>query len=177
MLPEFQRIPDPVERDGWVTRLARDLAVSEDALRDAVKRTKRTEYRAPSTLPPTHNSEPSTQHSDPPTRASQLTERILAILELRPELRPLAQDRLARYPLAEPAREDLSNYLAIVADREFEDQSLKVLTEDLEKTVADLYEIRLKQERERLEQEMRDAERIGDHAKITSLLARFNELT
>lgn len=177
LLPEFQRIPDPVERDGWVTRLARDLAVSEDALRDAIRRQKTNEPRPPGRTASGPEQATPKADAEPPTRDAQLTERILAILELRPELRPLAQDRLARYPLAEPARGDLSNYLAIVADREFEDQSLKTLTEDLEKTVTDLYQLRLRQEREHLEQEMRDAERIGDHAKITTLLATFNELT
>ncbi|MEO5927373.1 MAG: DNA primase [Patescibacteria group bacterium] len=180
LLPEFRRIPDPVERDGWITRLGRDLGVSEDALREAIKSVKITtpitnqqveRAGSPQVAPQQKAAEPHASRED------QLTERILAVLELRPELRPLAQDRLARYPLAEPAREDLSNYLAIVADREFEDQSLKVLTEDLEKTVTDLYEIRLRREREHLEQEMRDAERVGDHAKITELLGKFNELT
>lgn len=180
LLPEFRRIPDPVERDGWITRLARDLAVSEDALREALRavRPATTGQNLPQAAPARQAVQaPAPEAPEPATRAEQLVERILAIIEVRPELRPLAQERLARYPLAEPVREDLSSYLAIVADREFEDQSLKTLTEDLEKTATDLYGLCLKQERERLEQEMRDAERVGDHAKITELLAKFNELT
>jgi DNA primase len=177
LLPEFRRIPDPVERDGWITRLAKDLGVSEDALREALRGTKTD--RAPSrTTNPTPSPHPSAEpDAATKSREDQLQERLLAIIELKPELRPLAQERLGRYPVPEPARGDLSNYLAILADREFEDQSLAVLTEDLEKTCADLHELLLKQERETLEQEMRDAERVGDQAKIAELLTQFNQLT
>jgi len=176
LLPEFRRIPDPVERDGWITRLARDLSVSEDALREALR-----SVGAGSPRPsprPTQGAETAPLPDKPTTsRDDQLMERLLTIIELKPELRPLAQERLGRYPLAEPAREDLSNYLAILADREFEDQSLDVLSKDLEKTAADLHELLLKKERETLEQEMRDAERIGDTAKISVLLTQFNQLS
>ncbi|MFA5935303.1 MAG: DNA primase [Patescibacteria group bacterium] len=175
LLVEFRRIPDPVERDGWVTRLARDLAVSEDALREAMKGMK------PS---PPNTVTTDAKHAEPvqkkaveaESRQIQLQDRLLAIIQLKPELRALAQERLARYPLAEPEREDLSNYLAILADREFEDQSLDTLTKDLEKTATDLHELLLKQECERLEQEMRDAERLGDTARINALAAQFTQL-
>jgi DNA primase len=177
LLPEFRRIPDPVERDGWITRLARDLSVSEDALREALKGVKISDGTGID-----RGARQTSQHLAPVehaqrSRDDQLMERLLTIIELKPELRPLAQERLGRYPLAEPAREDLSNYLAILADREFEDQSLDALSKDLEKTAADLHELLLKKERETLEQEMRDAERIGDTARISVLLTQFNQLS
>lgn len=185
LLPEFRRIPDPVERDGWMTRLAKDLAVSEDALREAFrsmaapKPDAQPRTEAPRTSPrlSDEKEDQKTPTESQKSREDQLQERLLAIFELKPELRPLAQERLGRYPLADPAREDLSQYLAILADREFEDQSLETLSADLEKTCADLRELMLKKERETLEQEMRDAERVGDHAKIASLLTQFNHLT
>lgn len=176
LLPEFRRIPDPVERDGWITRLAKDLAVSEDALREALRGVKTSTPNQkpihPTTAAPAAATENATK-----SREEQLQERLLSVLEIKPELRPLAQERLGRYPVPEPARGDLSTYFAILADREFEDQSLTALTADLEKTCADLHELLLKQERESLEQEMRDAERIGDQAKIAELLSQFNQLT
>ncbi len=176
LLPEFRRIPDPVERDGWITRLAKDLAVSEDALREALRGVKTTVTSQKPTHPTTAPS-PAAAENATKSREEQLQERLLAVLEIKPELRPLAQERLGRYPVPEPARGDLSTYFAILADREFEDQSLTALTADLEKTCADLHELLLKQKRESLEQEMRDAERIGDQAKIAELLSQFNQLT
>jgi DNA primase len=176
LLPEFRRIPDPVERDGWITRLAKDLAVSEDALREALRGVKTTVTSQKPTHPIAAPS-PAAAENATKSREEQLQERLLAVLEIKPELRPLAQERLGRYPVPEPARGDLSTYFAILADREFEDQSLTALTADLEKTCADLHELLLKQKRESLEQEMRDAERIGDQAKIAELLSQFNQLT
>ena len=38
LLPEIRRIVDPVERDSWLRRLAQDLGVSEDSLREAIQR-------------------------------------------------------------------------------------------------------------------------------------------
>jgi DNA primase len=176
ILPELRRIPDAVERDAWLERLARDLGVSPDALREAMKTSKTTNPTNAPTKPVTNENEEITAVPEAQTREQQLTEHLLAILQLKPELEPLALERLGGYPLAKPAREDLSNYLAIFADREFEDQSLDTLKQSLVKITADLRELSLKQTRERLEQEMRDAERIGDTAKIESLFAQFNQL-
>ncbi len=44
LLPEIKRIPDPIERDGWIKKLAHDLAVSETVLQEALQASK---------LPPT----------------------------------------------------------------------------------------------------------------------------
>lgn len=38
LMPEIKRISDPVERDHWMKKLAQDLAVSEDALREVLGR-------------------------------------------------------------------------------------------------------------------------------------------
>lgn len=38
LLPEIRRIQDPIERDGWIRRLAQDLGVGEASLREAIQR-------------------------------------------------------------------------------------------------------------------------------------------
>ncbi len=42
VLSEIRRIINPIERDHWLKRLAQDLGVSEDALREALKKAPRT---------------------------------------------------------------------------------------------------------------------------------------
>ncbi len=185
LLVEFKRIADPVERDAWITRLSRDLDVSTDSLRDALKTTIRignTEHRAlnqtlhiraPGTEPDTaHQSAEAVKK----TREKELEERILAVLYLKPELRDLAQKQLPLYNLPELTSSDLLNYLAILADREFPNQSLEALTAELTKDTSSLHELELTVKRTDLEQQMREAERIGNNAKIQELLTQFNQL-
>lgn len=178
LLTEFKRIPDPVERDGWVTRLARDLAVSEDALREVMR-----SVRVGTPPAPARSSEEGTgtqgaapQDKPVKTRQQHLAERILAILQLKPELAPLAEAAVKGYDLGQYRSADLSNYLAMLADREFEDQSLAHLEQELSFAAKALGEEHLAETRQRLEQDMREAERAGDQARISELLANFNEL-
>lgn len=174
ILQELKRIPDPVERDGWLTRLARDLAVSEDALRDAMRSP---QSKQPSfTNPPKMVKDEAVEGKPVKTKREQLEERVLAILQLKPELQPLAESKLKGYTLGQSVSAELSNYLAIFADREFEDQSLSHLEEELTIAATSLYEEQTADKRNKLEQEMREAERAGDQSRISELLASFNEL-
>lgn len=175
LLPELQRIKDPIERDAWITRLANDLGVSPDALRDALRSQPPVRVGTyGGTQPPAKAPEHVTVAAKP--RPEQLFERVLAILAVRPELMPLAQEGLPGYDLAQNQDSAFTNYLTILADREFEDQSMDALTRELSIAVAALRGDDLAQKRQRLEQEMRDAERIGDHAKIAELMAQFQSL-
>jgi DNA primase len=180
ILPEFRRITNAVERDAWVARLAKDLGISEDALREEIKRApsppaqRRPEkregpYRPDDPQLPTHNSQPTTPFQN-------LTHRLLAILYLKPELETLAQERLGEYYDAQSPSEDLLNILAVLADREFQDQSLDALRRELEWTCTRLHDLNVTEQRTALEQQMRDAELTGDTAKIHELLTQFNTL-
>lgn len=177
ILPELRRITDAVERDAWVSRLANDLGVSPDALREAMKSAPPTvgaHGNAPVSTGPDSNRQPAQ-----PTKRSReelLTERLLAILEIKPELRAVAESFVTWYPLAHQTDPDLSNYLAILADREFEDQSPSALEQELRTVGTALRDEHVSRERQTLEQEMRDAERTGDHALIQTLLSRFHSL-
>lgn len=173
LLTEFARISDAVERDAWIVRLARDLGVSEESLREALRSRKlSTVNREPSA-----GSRPADHGSPPPkSREVEIAERILAALYLRPDLRPLAESLLGDYDLpASPDSEHL-NYIAVLADREYQDQSADALHKEIELDCASLRGLRLTDERTRLEHEMRDAERVGDADKINDLLAQFSKL-
>lgn len=172
LLPEFKRIVDPVERDAWIKRLADDLAVSADALRQTIKSI------ALNFNEQKHDSSPTQKAaaSNPLNREEQLLERLLAILLLQPKLEPLAKNLLKSYTLPLNTNAEQTNYLAILADREFEDQSSAALQKELEIVCAILYNEHRSRERRRLEQEMRQAENQNDAERIQNLLTQFNNL-
>jgi DNA primase len=177
ILPELKRIPDAVERDAWVSRLANDLAVSTDALREAIR-------SVPSPVRTHGNTSPSTDRhthdgtAKPPkkSRADMLKERVSAICAIKPELQALAESILGVYNPPNETSPDLLNYLVILGDREFEDQSLPIMERELRTAAQALRDDFVSLDRQRLEQEMRDAERAGDHDRIRQLLAQFHSL-
>ena len=63
-----------------------------------------------------------------------------------------------------------------MAERDFQDQTIEALVHELKMGVDLLRRGRTQNERMRLEQEMRQAEREGDQARIASLLAQFDSL-
>lgn len=179
ILTEFRRIPNAVERDAWLTRLAKDLGISEEALREEMKK---------QNTPSLSLVRGGSRRQSPPygggaegakkeqNTLQELIQRMQAILYLKPELEALARDILGEYYDAQSPSEDLLNLLAVFADREFQDQSLDALRRELEQTCARLHDLRDTDRRSSLEQQMRDAELAGDVAKITELLAQFNNL-
>lgn len=172
LLPEFRRIADAVERDAWIKRLADDLAVSADALRQAMQPAAQNynEHKTSS------SSAPQVQAGPTPDRNNQLHDRLLAILLLQPKLEALAKSLLKGYNLPLNINAEQADYLAILADREFEDQSAATLQKELKTVCTIIYSEFSTRERQRLEQEMRQAENQGDAARIQNLLAQFNNL-
>lgn len=181
LIPEFRRIQDAVERDAWLIRLSKDLAVNEDVLRQLVAQRASPlpapEFRVP--LPPSSAASPQEQKpvKVEKTKLQELEELVQAILYLKPELRDLAISLLNGYDLPDISSVEHLNYLAIFADREFQEQSIDVLKRELEQTCRLLADAQRGDRRTTLEQEMREAERSGDNAKIDQLLTRFNSLT
>ncbi|MFA5185460.1 MAG: DNA primase [Patescibacteria group bacterium] len=175
LLAEFRHIPDPVERDAWINRLAKDLDVSADSLREAMRGIRTAKPEARNARPDSPNQ--TNRVSIPAkTRDQELQERSWAVLFVKPELEPLAKDILQEYYLPIPSQDDLLNFLAVLADREFQDQSLETLRRELELAGRALREIHVTGRRSQLEQQMREAERAGDQDRISELLAQFNAL-
>lgn len=85
VLPEIRQIVDPVERDHWLKRLAKDLAVGEEALRESLKRTP----QKPTPKPLSHTPQAQPQKAVPaqkPTTQEQIERRLLALSLFRPFL-------------------------------------------------------------------------------------------
>lgn len=214
ILPEIRRIADPIVRDHWVKKLADALDVSEIALREALGQTvagnlPRAEPRGLSVV---GSRQPIAVANPPPDRARDLSERILAVLLLKPELGSTIETDIAgllpddlstlyrrleqTYNLADsheandPAaflrrssesldqtERRLVDYLAIRADRDFQDQTLGSLKRELHNGIALLRDHMKAAERRQLEDDMRQAELAGDQDRIQQLTRRFPELT
>jgi DNA primase len=108
ILPEIKRIADPIVRDHWLKKLANALETSEDALRDAIGRTRsaggtpnyRTSGRQGSGTSrdpsdPSHTGHVASRTNG--TRQRDLAERILAILLVNPTLRTRVPEILPRH--------------------------------------------------------------------------------
>lgn len=68
------------------------------------------------------------------------------------------------------------NGLAFLAEREFQEETLETLKRELKTGVETLRDLKKARERRLLEQDMRDAERIGDVGRIKELMLKFEEL-
>jgi len=219
VLNECRYVAHPVERDAWITRLAKDLDVSTDSLRSALNKTQSSKLQAPSYKAETNRTRSSAishQPTDDPstpfgtgrrlttdndsqmTPERELEERWLSIMVIKPELLHNLEINWSYGPhaslynllaggynpsipssLAEADSETakLTGYLTMLADREFPDQDVAILKRDAENVEFRLREHDMTRRRTDLEQAMREAERLGDTARINQLLSQFNSLT
>lgn len=211
VLIEIKRIADPVERDHWMKRLAKDLAVGEEALKEAMGKSAELAQQAKRPAAST----PSPSRNDTQMHENDQEKRLLAMIVSAPDLFFQA-DRLGLKPedfgmenfsalytklkafyhatnsdLTAPASTgspnrlpaDLApeeakqmNALAFLAEREFQGLSLDELKRELKTGVDTLQGLNKARERKRLEQDMREAERVGDQSRIADLTKRFSDL-
>lgn len=205
VLPEIKRTADPIVRDHWIKKLAEGLETSEQALRDALLRTKSTSVSQSDKAEGEKGKEEIQKHL---TRERDLAERLLSLTLLRPsflekfpvnfvemldsDLSTVYRNIVKRYDSGhlneatrpegqnsapEQSNERLLNYLAIRADRDYPNQTEAGLTSEFTTNLAAYLGERRSSERKRLEEEMRAAELAGDRAKIETLARRFHELT
>ena len=210
VLGEIQRITDPIERDHWLRRLAKDLDASVDALMQALKRTPTASSPAPSKAPAQKQVAEETVKEAIFTGEHHLLALSLSRMELlwlllqepasAPDLFELL-DCQALYkalilaydpavhphlPLTgnviqppvglEPAVATTFDALAFLAERDYRALNLEEAKKELQTRIHVLRIKRRQLERERLEEEMRRAERIGDQQQIVLLMQRFQAL-
>jgi DNA primase len=212
VLTEVRRIADPVERDHWIKKLAKDLDVSEGALREALQ-------KAPSSAPkqPLQRAEAQEETEQiPKEKASPLEQQVFASIISRFELLkeaietahvapedfvdpnlsslyaalvsaygagevapdPIAAGQAIRPPVSLGPDEATSfDALAFTAEREFQGWTLDQLKRELNTGLAKLRHEHMARKRQALEQEMREAERLGDQARVLELSRKFQSLT
>ncbi len=222
VLPEVRRIADPIVRDHWIQKLATGLSVAPEALREALGKQNRGSGVGGRGTPSSgqqsrivadrQQTTPDTRHPTP-DRVRDLSERILSVFIIKPELLDQADDRLegdlsestvhlyrllasayasarsneaARPGIAlsellpdtqlDEEQKRLVDYLALRADRDFPDQSVKTLTRELTTSCTLLRQLHTKRVRERVETDLRAAELAGDRVRITELEKEFASL-
>lgn len=175
IVPEFRRIANAVERDAWVVRLAKDLNVSEDALRQELLTQSVSRPLLSIHKPHPINASVEEGQKSKKNRLQELEERVEAIFLLKPELRVVAEEYLKGYPMRQPAGQE-DSYLAMLADREFQDQSIENLQRELVHICSLLRALWIAEQRRQVEEEMRAAECAGDVSRIQLLLSRFQAL-
>ncbi|MBP7006395.1 DNA primase, partial [Patescibacteria group bacterium] len=92
LLPEIKRIPDAIERDGWLKKLAHDLAVSETVLQEALQQTKTAVI--PMAAKPQVHSKDEGSGVAPQTSEELREERFMSLLLARPEAFKEAKEKL-----------------------------------------------------------------------------------
>ena len=207
VLIEIKRIADPIEKDHWIKKLAKDLDTSEGALREALDKTKSQELKAPTSQ--------KMEEKKPVVQGTPLEYRVCASIisrfdllkqaievekvlpsdfadakiaslyenlvrlygagEVAPD--PIAAGQAIRPPISLGSDEAMTfDALAFEAEREYQGWTLEQLKRELNTGIAKLRRDKTGRERQSLEQQMREAERLGDQAKVIELSRRFQSL-
>lgn len=211
VLGECRHIPHPVERDAWIAKLARDLDVSPDALRQSLPKEggKVGPLKTPlsRTTQGQSAAEPKGQNSNNSAETAQDLEALwLSLVLIKPQYftpfgmvesnsphsklyKILENQYNSRVQIDQPLVWDvrdfdadtdmkrLVDFLTLLADREFPDQTPKILDDEAADMLQRLRAKNLSGRRSDLETAMREAERRGDTERILHLLKEFNSLT
>ncbi len=194
IVPIIAEVNDPVAAAHYVKVLSEAVGIPDDVIRGELPK-KQTPH-------PTSNTPVAT--GDVPRATSQLTrerslsERILAIYLVHESIRPIVHDLLKHEylegsDLRDLYAERLSSYnqinnsnpaprdeqapgLLAVLPLLLDNSPVEDPAEETKKIIYDLSSLYRQNERKRLETEMRDAEAIGDFARISELMKLFKEL-
>lgn len=98
LLPEIRRIVDPVERDGWIRRLAQDLGVGEASLREALQRSAATARVQVTMQPPVTEAKPIQPKKELPSKEVERERFLLASALANQTIFSLFQGVLAWQP-------------------------------------------------------------------------------
>jgi len=190
ILPIIAEVGDPVVAAHYLKVLSEAVGIPEDVIRSQLPKP----VAPRSSGPPTASQQPTTQLS----RQRMLSERLLAIYLTDPKVRPEVQNNLKTEYLEGDDLKDLygwalagytQNIISLPAPREDRAKELaEILPLKLDVEQADepleeaknilniLASLRRQAVRERLETEMRVAEKLGDVARIEELTKAFKEL-
>lgn len=202
ILPELKRIADPIVRDHWLRKLADALGSSREALMEAMARTASKPLQSPRADVIAQSQPRQRTRLD---EASErflafilLMPSFLAKDDLpSPSVLPSPYQGLYRtlkslydsgHFSGDTRPEDLNrvldeqtqllaDQLTIRADRDFPGLSGETLFAEFNSTKALIHSLHRQAERIQLEEDMREAELAGDHARIMELAKRFQELT
>ncbi len=212
VLPELARIPHPVERDAWLKRLAQDLDISEDSLRQGIQRSEAKAFvlTTPKAAAPAPLKEIPVERrpfwrlfalslqSQPLFEAFLRAEEVLWTHDSAPELKGLylsLRDAYHRDGFAPPAStpwgptlsrltaslgpDEMKTYntLILLAEHALSSRTSQENAQEQELMLRQRKQAVRTQQRTALQEEMRQAEAAGDHARVEALSRQFSTLT
>jgi DNA primase len=194
IVPIIAEVGDPVAAAHYVKVLSETVGTPDDVIRGQLPAKSKQPSSGQAVEPTTANRQTMTALS----RDRMLSERIMAIYlvfeNIRPiihdllkyeylegeDLRGLYADRLSSYNQinnSNPAtRDEQAPGLLAVLPLLLDNSPVEDPAEETKKIIYDLSELYRQNERKRLESEMRDAEAVGDFARISELMKLFKEL-
>jgi len=187
LLPVLKRIPNQIEKSFWIQRLAKDLGVREEDLREELKKVKLEENL--------YGLEPEEIISLPPkSRKELLGERLLTLIlktgnknlnlidekensyfsqKTQEILMNLKKDKNFPTEKLSPETIDYFNYLALKA--EIEEIEEKDIEPEIKYCLKEIQHLGVKNKLDQISQEIKKAEEEKDSKKIEKLSQEFNE--
>jgi len=187
LLPVLKRIPNQIEKSFWIQRLAKDLGVREEDLREELKKVKLEENL--------YGLEPEEIISLPPkSRKELLGERLLTLIlktgnknlnlidekensyfsqKTQEILMNLKKDKNFPTEKLSPETIDYFNYLALKA--EIEEIEEKDIEPEIKYCLKEIQHLGVKNKLDQISQEIKKAEEEKDSKKIEKLTQEFNE--
>jgi len=187
LLPVLKRIPNQIEKSFWIQRLAKDLGVREEDLREELKKVKLEENL--------YGLEPEEIISLPPkSRKELLEERLLTLIlktgnknlnlidekensyfsqKTQEILMNLKKDKNFPTEKLSPETIDYFNYLALKA--EIEEIEEKDIEPEIKYCLKEIQHLGVKNKLDQISQEIKKAEEEKDSKKIEKLTQEFNE--
>lgn len=187
LLPVLKRIPNQIEKSFWIQRLAKDLGVREEDLREELKKVKLEENL--------YGLEPEEIISLPPkSRKELLEERLLTLIlktgnknlnlidekenfyfsqKTQEILMNLKKDKNFPTEKLSPETIDYFNYLALKA--EIEEIEEKDIEPEIKYCLKEIQHLGVKNKLDQISQEIKKAEEEKDSKKIEKLSQEFNE--
>jgi DNA primase len=206
ILGVITKIPDGVEQTHWLQKLSETLKVSEQILREAIKKQEKTKYEP---------KEPEAKELKAKTsqeRGMDLSRRLVALILKFPKHLKFVINNLEPYFIADSELHDLYKELVIyyteseelgvlseefkqkldekggilagfvdilllLAEKEFAEFDDEQVLEEITKIIKYLKKDFIFKEVKRIENEIRSAEKEGDQKEASELLKEFNKLT
>jgi DNA primase len=194
IIPIIAEVNDPIAAAHYVKVLSEAVGIPDDVIRGQLPVKLKQPSSGQVAEPTTNNQQPTTALS----RERMLSERIMAIYLVFENIRPIIHDLLKHEYLegedlrglyaerllsynqinnSNPAtRDEQAPGLLAVLPLLLDNSPVEDPAEETKKIIHDLSELYRQNERKRLETEMRDAEAVGDFARISELMKLFKEL-
>jgi DNA primase len=193
LLPVLKRIPNKIEQSFWIQKLAKDLEVKEEDVREEMKKIKLEEQNLLSPNPNLYGLEPEEMVLLPQkSRKELLEERLITLIFKNPQNLNLIGDQQINFlsPIAKEVLEvlkknsnpeelpqdtkDFFNYLALKSEIEEIDE--ENIDSEIKFCLKEIQSIEIKNKLEEISKEIKKAEEEKNWEEVKKLTQEFNRL-